>query len=191
MHRDGSSIGRTTRGTAAVLCLLLLGAACGLATAQRKVKPHEGRRAETREVEQMEQQWRTAIVGGDAVAMEKLLADDFLAISARGTLLDKEQYLARISTKATKLSAVDLMDLKVRVQPGAAVTVSQAHIAGMLEGRPIEGVFRYTKVFTRQPGGTWRMTNFEATRVPHSAGTNDADQAMPSGERLDPSPAEK
>ena len=163
-------------------------AVCGLcsgAHAARKAKPaqvKESRRAETRDIEALEEQWRAAIVSGDAATMDKLLADDFLAISARGTLLDKEQYLNRMTSHATRLASVELMDLKVRLQPGSAVAVSQAHISGMLEGRPIEGTFRYTKVYTRAPGGTWHMTNFEATRVSHAAAEGDQDQAAPHGE---------
>lgn len=176
---------RLRLSSAALLALCLTGILCNTAAAaQRKAKvAREGRRAETRDVELLEQQWRTAIVNGDAASMDKLLADDFLAISARGTLLDKEQYLNRISTHATRLSTVDLMDLKIRVQPGSAVAVSQAHINGLLEGHPIEGVFRYTKVYTRAPGGAWHMTNFEATRVSHAAADLDPDKAMPYGER--------
>lgn len=153
---------------------------CGSATAERKTKPvKESRRAETRDIEALEQQWRTAIVSGDAATMDKLLADDFLAISARGTLLDKEQYLNRMTTHATKLASIDLMDLKIRLQPRSAVAVSQAHISGLLEGKAIEGTFRYTKVYTRTPSGTWHMTNFEATRVSR-AGEGDAEPAPPS-----------
>lgn len=178
---------RTPVAMLSAVCLT--GLLCGTGVAERKAKPaktkpvKESRRAETRDIESLEEQWRTAIVSGDAAFMEQLLADDFLAISARGTLLDKEQYVNRISTHATKLSSMDLMDLKIRVQPGSAVAVSQARINGMLEGRPIEGVFRYTKVYTRTPGGTWHMTNFEATRVSRAAAQVDADQSMPYGER--------
>lgn len=155
-------------------------AQCSPATAERKTKPaKESRRAETRDIEALEQQWRAAIVSGDAATMDKLLADDFLAISARGTLLDKEQYLNRMTTHATKLSSVDLMDLKIRLQPRSAVAVSQARISGLLEGKPIEGTFRYTKVYTRMPSGAWHMTNFEATRVSR-AGEGDAEPVPPS-----------
>ena len=164
----------------ALLAMCFAGLLCSTGMAEHKTRPvKESRRAETRDIEALEEQWRTAIVSGDAATMDGLLADDFLAISARGTLLDKEQYLNRMTTHATKLSSVDLVDLKIRVQPRSAVAVSQARISGMLEGRPIEGTFRYTKVYTRAPGGAWHMTNFEATRVSPATDVQ-ADQASPS-----------
>ena len=185
----GSDPLRGRRVARAVFAAVAVCGLCSGAHAARKAKPakvKESRRAETRDIEALEEQWRTAIVSGDAATMDKLLADDFLAISARGTLLDKEQYLNRMTTHATRLASVDLMDLKVRLQPGSAVAVSQAHISGMLEGKPIEGTFRYTKVYTRAPGGAWHMTNFEATRVSHAAAEGDGDQTVPNGERPAP-----
>ena len=138
----------------------------------------ESRRVETRQIESMEEQWRNAVVKGDSSLLEKLLSDDFLAISARGTLSDKQQYMGRIASHTTQFSAFQLMDLKITVHQGSAVAVSQAHIAGVLEGKPIEGVFRYTKVYGRSAGGAWRMTNFEATRV-SAASTGEMDSGSP------------
>ncbi len=151
------------------------------AAADRKVKlPGDSRRSESREIENLEKQWRTAIVKGDLSIMDKLLSDDFLAISARGTLSDKQQYLHRIAIHATQFSSFDLMDMKVRLQPGSAVAISQAHITGVLEGHPIEGVFRYTKVYVRSTGGVWRISNFEATRVSATAtDAGDMDHGVP------------
>lgn len=174
---------RWRRIPVAVLCTACAASVlCGTGLAEHKTKPvKESRRAETRDIEALEQQWRAAIVNGDVATMDKLLADDFLAISARGTLLDKEQYLNRMTTHATKLASVDLMDLKIRLQPRSAVAVSQAHISGLLEGKPIEGTFRYTKVYARTPSGVWHMTNFEATHVSRAGDGADADQAAPTG----------
>lgn len=175
--------------TATLVLLLGVAALCAAtpAMAGRKIKvPKEGRRSDMKAIESMEEQWRAAIMSGDATAMDKLLSEDFLAISARGTLSDKQQYLQRITTRATQFTSFDLMDLKVRVQPGSAVAVSQAHIVGVLESRPIQGTFRYTKVYGRVPGGTWRMMNFEATRVSAEAsGVSDMGPGMPLADQRD------
>ncbi|MGI4755817.1 MAG: nuclear transport factor 2 family protein [Janthinobacterium lividum] len=167
---------------AAVLLCFLCGSWGVKALADKKFKaPRQTRRAETRLIENLEEQWRTALINADASAMEKLISEDFLAISARGTLSNKQQYLQRITNRATQMSAIELLDLQVRVQPASAVAVSQARVSGVLEGRPIQGTFRYTKVYQRSSAGTWRITNFEATRV--SPGTsalpNDMDRGTP------------
>ena len=147
--------------------------------------PKDSRRSETHAIETLEEQWRTAVVDGDSVLMNKLLSDDFLGISARGTLSDKQQYLQHIATHATQFSSFNVMDMKVRVQPASAVAVSQAHITGQLEGAPVEGTFRYTKVYARDGAG-WKITNFEATRTSTPlAGERDMSSGVPlNGGRL-------
>lgn len=167
--------------------IALCGTTCALAfandaafAAAHKRKPEkQSRRTEALLIQSMEQQWRNAVVGGDSSALEKLLSDDFLAISANGTLSDKRQYLQRIATHTIQLSSMDLMDLKIRVQQSSVVAVSQARVAGMLEGRPMNGVFRYTNIYSRDPAGTWRMTNFEATRMSKSAIDDDLSHGVP------------
>ena len=105
MDLHGSDHLRGRRVVRAVVAAVAVCGLCSGAHAAHKAKPakiKESRRAETRDIEALEEQWRAAIVSGDAATMDKLLADDFLAISARGTLLDKEQYLNRMTTHATR-----------------------------------------------------------------------------------------
>ena len=173
MRNASSPSARLGRLPILMLCLCVTGS-----VAEAKLLPRENRRSETREIEKMEEQWRTAVVAGDASSLEKLLSEDFLAISARGTLSDKQQYLHRISTHATQFSQFELLDLKVRFSPGSAMVVSQTHVAGTLESRPIEGIFRYTKVYSHS-GGTWHITNFQATRVSTHSAESDMDRGTP------------
>jgi len=37
---------------------------------------------------------------------------------------------------------------------------------GTNEGAPVKGTYRYTRVYQRLPSGGWKITSFEATRVP-------------------------
>ena len=135
-------------------------------SAEKQGKLHkEGRRAETREIEALEQQWRTALLQADTSTLDKLLADDFLSVSSNGTLTDKQQYLARLSKHTNRFSSLDLIDLKVRVRPGTAVAVSQTHLIGSIDGHAVDGLFRNTRVYGRSPNGQWRILNSEATRV--------------------------
>ncbi len=171
-QRFRRSIGAQRGWLSVLLCL------CVAANSAHAKLPRENRRSETREIEKLEAQWRTAVMVGDAAGLEKLLSEDFLAISARGTLLDKRQYLDRLSTHATQFRQFDLLDLKVRISPGSAMAVSQAHIAGVLESRPIDGTFRYTKVYSRS-GGAWHITSFQATRVSTRSTDTDMEQGTP------------
>ncbi len=165
MHLCRLASGRK-RHTLVLAALCVATACCTSAGAMGRVKLHkENRRSESHQIELMEEEWRGALMKNDASAIDKMTTDDFLAISSNGTLSDKQQYLHRISSHVNEFSTFELMVLKVRVQPGSAIATSQTHIVGTLDGRPVDAVFRYTKVYTRTPGGPWRIANFEATRV--------------------------
>lgn len=157
---------RISRTVAGTLCAFVVGGACLSALADKPLKPKkENRRADSHQIESLEQDWIHALTKSDTVVLEKLMAEDFLAISANGTLSDKQQYLHRVSDGINRFASIDIMDMKVRVQPSAAVVVSQVRMLGQLDGHPVNGVFRYTKVYGRTSNGQWHVLNLEATRV--------------------------
>jgi len=51
---------------------------------------------DSHEIDQLEETWREAILKSNTTAMNALLADDYLAITASGTLQTKEQALANL-----------------------------------------------------------------------------------------------
>lgn len=156
----------STRKVSSVLCLLLCGSIVLSAFADKPPKQKkENRRAESHQIELLEQNWLHALTKADTAVLERLMADDFLAISANGTLSDKQQYLQRVSSGINAFTTIDVMDIKVRMQPAAAVVVSQVRVLGQLDSHPVNAVFRYTKVYGRAPNGQWHVLNLEATRV--------------------------
>jgi len=47
-------------------------------------------------------------------------------------------------------------------------------VEGTNEGMSVKGTYRYTRVYRRLPDGNWKITSFEATRVPKSRESLDA-----------------
>ena len=183
MHLCRIASGRTRHVPALMLLWALVGlAASGLfASAEGMGKQHkENRRSESHQIEALEEQWRDALLKNDATLIDKMTTDDFLSITSNGTLSDKQQYLHRISSHVNEFSTFDLQVLKVRLQPGSAPATSQTHVIGKLDGRPVDGIFRYTKVYTRSANGAWRVANFEVTRVsPGGSGDPGMERGMP------------
>jgi ketosteroid isomerase-like protein len=147
-------------------CLALLLALAGpcAALAQRGHHPPHGKRAERQEIETLEDQWRTAQLSDDTAAMEKLLADDYLGVTANGNVLTKAQQLDRMRERQIALTRLELSDTKVKLSGSIAVVTSMAQLDGTADGAPLRGSFRYTQVYQRN-AGTWRITSFEATRL--------------------------
>jgi len=148
-----------------LLAVILCGGTCaGLAQARHK----EHKRDYKREIEGLEEQWRTAQLTGDEPAMERLLADDYLGISMTGQVNDRAQQLDRMRHRELVLTRIDLSDKKIKLVGPVAIVTSLAKIEGTNDGAPVDGTVRYTRIYRRYPDGSWKVTSFEVTRVPHS-----------------------
>ena len=158
---------RLTAGGMVVSALLLATAA--FAQIPQKGMPraekHEGRHL----VDQLEEHWRDAILKGDAAAMQPLLADDYMGITAYGTLQSKADMLASLRNGRLHLTTLDLSDRKVRFYGVTALVNSFAAVQGITPDGNLTGNYRYTHVYVRDAQGNWKIVSFEASRVriPH------------------------
>jgi len=151
-------------GTGLVIWMVLYGAAISLPA--RADVPHPKRNEEyKRQVETMEEAWRVAQLSGDADAMDKLLSNDYVGITMTGQVVTKMQQLDRMRNRSMVLTKIVLEDVKVKLIGTTAVVTSLADVEGTNDGEPMHGMYRYTRVYSRLPSGTWKITNFEATRV--------------------------
>jgi len=150
------------------VCAALCGALCAAiqASAQPGHPKGDHKHVERLHIEALEKQWRSAQLAGDATAMDKLLSEDFLGIASNGEVGTKEQFLDRMRNRTLTLNTMDVSEQKIKLVGQVAIVTSLAQIDGISNGQPLTGRFRYTRVYQRLPGDTWRVTNFEATRVP-------------------------
>jgi ketosteroid isomerase-like protein len=151
----------------AALCLVLFLAAPGAAAAQ-----HHKKRDYKREIEQMEEQWRTAQLAGDVGAMDHLLADDYVGISINGEVNTKTQQLDRLRTRSLIVNKITVSDMKVKLVGPVAIVTSLAEVEGTNNGTPLKGQYRYTRVYQRVSPNIWKITNFELTHVPQRRGAH-------------------
>jgi len=144
---------------------MLLWALCVniLYAGQAKVHKHDGRH----QIDQLEENWRNAILKSDTNAMNTLLADDYMAITASGTLQTKERALANLRSGRVHVSALAVSDRKVRFYGKTAVVTSLAHMEGTNQEGELSGDFRYTRVYVQNQQGEWKIVSFEASRVRH------------------------
>jgi ketosteroid isomerase-like protein len=98
--------------------------------------------------------------------MDKLLSDDYIGISMTGQVNTKSQQLDRMRLHKVALVKLDLGERQVKLIGSIAIVTSRAEVEGTNEGAVIKGTYRYTRVYQRLPSGVWKITSFEATRVP-------------------------
>jgi ketosteroid isomerase-like protein len=130
--------------------------------------PHRGSRTLRTQIEALERQWRQAALADDTDAMDHLLSDDYLGITANGQVVTKVQQLDRMKTRNFAIAKLEVSDVKIKlISRRAAIVTSLAQVEGTADDHPLHGSFRYTRVYQRLPnGGGWKITSFEATRVP-------------------------
>ncbi len=148
----------------AALCLVFL-----LPTPAQSIPTpdvHHRKRDYKHEVEAMEEQWRQAQLADDVAAMDRLLSDDYVGISMNGEVTTKAQQLDRLRSRSLVLTKIERSDVKVKILGKVAIVTSLASVEGLDDGLSITGLYRYTRVYQRLPAGTWKITNFELTRVP-------------------------
>jgi ketosteroid isomerase-like protein len=126
--------------------------------------PHKDTHAIHKEIEALEERWRSAIISNNVSEMDHLLADDYIGISANGTVETKAQALAARKAGTVRITMLDLNDLKVRVYGDTAVVTSKADLAGTNGQSDISGNYRYTRVYNKRLG-QWKIVSFEASRM--------------------------
>ena len=150
-----------------------------LTSSAGQAQRHERKRVERAEINALEQQWRQAQLAEDIPQMDHLLADDFLGITAAGQVVTKAQQLDRMRSRQLDITRLDMADTKIKISGSLAVVTSLVRLDGTADGAPLRGYFRYTRVYQREPGDGWKITNFEATRVPNGAGVYGPDATSP------------
>jgi len=150
------------------LALIFVLAALALAPCaafQHKGMPRTQRHESHHEIFQLEEAWRTAVLKADIPALDPLLADDYMAITADGTLQSKEQALESLRGGLTHFTAIAISDRKVRFYGTTALVTCKAVVSGTHAGADITGSYRYTRVYVRNAQGLWKVVSFEVSRI--------------------------
>jgi ketosteroid isomerase-like protein len=149
---------------ASVYCLLLACLILACAPQAQALFPHRDGRALHKQIEALEMEWRQAQLDNNISVIEHLLADDYVGISANGTIETKQQELALRKAGTMHFTQLDLTDLKIRFFGDTAVVTSRADLQGTNGERDISGRYRYTRVYNRRLG-QWKIVSFEASRI--------------------------
>jgi ketosteroid isomerase-like protein len=125
-----------------------------------------GERHEVRhEIDQLEERWRDAMIAPDSTALDALLADDYIGITANGTLQTRDELLANFRSGATRFKSIELSDRKIRFYGSTALVTSRAEVVGSSPAGNLSGAYRYTHVYARSATGNWQIVSFEASRI--------------------------
>ncbi|HEU5458467.1 MAG TPA: nuclear transport factor 2 family protein [Terracidiphilus sp.] len=156
-----ASRSHATRTVVTGLALLMAATLAWGLQAMPRGQRHESRR----EIDQLEQTWRQAVLHRDTQTMSRLLAEDFLSIAPNGLLQTKAETLAAMRTGAMVFHSIDILEQRVRFYGETAVVTSKARVMATTSGGDLMGNYRYTRVYARDRKGSWRIVSFEASRI--------------------------
>jgi hypothetical protein len=109
-------------------------------------------------------EWRQAQVDNNIAVIDHLLADDYVGITANGTIETNPRPSPSARREPSASPSLDLDDLKVRLYGDTAVVTSKAELQGVNGQSDISGKYRYTRVYNRRLG-QWKIVSFEASRI--------------------------
>jgi len=122
---------------------------------------HENRH----DIDQLEDEWRDAVLGANTKVMDSLLAPDYMGITASGTLQSRDETLQGLTSGRLHFTLLEVTDRKVRFYGSTAVVTSLANIQASTPDGKLSGNYRYTRVYVRDAQGDWKIVSFEASRV--------------------------
>ena len=117
------------------------------------------------DIDQLEDEWRGALLSSNTKVMDSLLAVDYMGITASGTLQSRDETLQGLSSGRLHFTLLDVTDRKVRFYGSTAVVTSLANIQASTPDGKVSGDYRYTHVYVRDAQGDWKIVSFEASRV--------------------------
>jgi len=160
--------------------MLFICAVCAFPLCARPMgQKHESRH----DIDQLEDEWREAVLSANTKVMDSLLAPDYMGITSSGTLQSRDETLQGMSSGRLRFALLDVSDRKVRFYGTTAVVTSLANIQATTPDGKISGNFRYTHVYVRDAEGDWKIVSFEASRVrePGPRSKNQFHPAKPNG----------
>jgi ketosteroid isomerase-like protein len=118
------------------------------------------------EIVALEAELRAAQLAADVVALDRLIADELLFAGPDGQLGTKAQDLEAHGSGVVRFREHVPEELRVRrVGADVAIASLRARLAVEVMGKLAEGTYRYTRVWTREDGRTWRVAGGQVSEI--------------------------
>ena len=140
-------------------------------------KPADSAATET-EIKKAVSDMATSLQKNDAAAMEKLYTENYMFVAPDGAMATGPQRIASMKSGDTKYDSIAYDEVTVRsnAEGTGAVSISRATVKGKNLGKPVDGQFRVTHVWSKTKDG-WRLASGQTTPIvggPASPASNTA-----------------
>ena len=97
-----------------------------------------------------------AQIHADAVALDRIYADDFIGVGPSGTVRTKAQVISDFTSGNLKFQSITTDEVQVRVYENTAVETGLSTMSGQDKGKAVPRDTRFTRVWVKQQG-RWRL----------------------------------
>jgi uncharacterized protein (TIGR02246 family) len=120
--------------------------------------------AAEKEIRQIEEELRKAVVNGDAATFDRVLSDDYTTTNVNGLVRTRAQLIADVKAGVAKTESLTLDDIKVRVYGDVAVLTAERTARSSLRGTDTSGRQRMIRVLVKKQG-RWQPVAMQATTI--------------------------
>ena len=142
------------RGTF-VIAILALTPTCIVLGQEQGTSRDQGSGVE-QAIKQLDNERIRAQIEADAVALDRIYADDFIGVGPSGTVRTKSQVISDFTSGALKFQSIVTDEVQVRVYDNAAVETGLSAMTGQDKGKAVPHDTRFTRVWVK-PQGRWRL----------------------------------
>jgi uncharacterized protein (TIGR02246 family) len=135
---------------------ILLLTAAPIALAQEQSARRDQRRSVEQVIRQLDHERIQAQIGADAVALDRIYANDFIGIGPSGTVRTKPQVISDFTSGDLKFQSITTDVVRVRVYGNTAVETGRSIMSGQDKGKTVPRDNRFTRVWVKQHG-RWRL----------------------------------
>jgi ketosteroid isomerase-like protein len=112
---------------------------------------------------QMNDEWVKAMMRGDGLTLEKIMADDFVfSYPLEGD--DKGQFIAEVTSGGLKIEHINRGQVSVRVFGSTAVLTARDSATWMYHGREFSGQYKILHVYSEREG-VWKLCAVQACPI--------------------------
>jgi ketosteroid isomerase-like protein len=130
--------------------------------ALRAVKASPSITDDQKAVAALDTQYQAAVKINDAATMDRILADDFILVTGRGTVHNKTELLKDARDKKSTYEHQEDTDQTVRVWGDTAVVTAKLWEKGTNDGKPFDYTLWFSDTYVRTPTG-WRYVFGQAS----------------------------
>ena len=130
--------------------------ATAIALGQKQSSSRDQRSSVEQAIRQLDRERIQAQIGADAVALERIYADDFIGVGPSGTVRTKAQVISDFTAGDLKFQSITTDEVQVRVYENTAVETGLSTMVGQDKGKAIPRDTRFTRVWVKQQG-RWRL----------------------------------